>query len=101
MVVHTKITVAPRFVHDFLRKAGATLLQLGVELIELMSEDVYSYWGMASRIDLEQMNRNIIPLDNCVIPSGHFHDNAEAELLLVIFDSPLQIRNGNFGCNSG
>ena len=66
-----------------------------------MSEDVYSYGRMASRIVLEQINRNIIALDNGVIPSGHFHDNPEAELLLIIFDSPLQIRNGNFGLQFG
>src|SRR5438045_4973728 len=101
MIVYSEIAADPMLAHELLNKPGTALLEFGVEFIKLMRENVYSYWRMASSIVTEQMNGNVVALNDGVISAGHLHDNPEAELLLVIFDGPLQIENGDLGCNSG
>jgi hypothetical protein len=81
MVLHAEITRAPWLSRDLLGKTSTPLPELGLELVELTSENVYAYRRMALGGVPEQVNCDRISLHDGIVSGRHFHDKSKAELL--------------------
>src|SRR5438270_7149008 len=61
LIANAEVAIAPRLLHDRLRKARAALLELGFKLVKLVGEDVDADRRVSPRIVPEEVKSYIVP----------------------------------------